>query len=136
MKFETNRAKRQARVSHRKRMKRLDKAQKCADKKYPTHKLYEPKPIKIIDKSSTAYKIGRIINTLCLIWLFGLYLLMWAWLDVLLIIISRFFRNIFTDEFYEQSHSLNWLQAICEVLGERYRWFEKRINQIYYWVYK
>ena len=34
MKFETDRAKRQTRVAHRKRMKRLDKAQKCADTKY------------------------------------------------------------------------------------------------------
>ena len=33
MKFETDRAKRQTRVAHRKRMKRLDKAKKRADAK-------------------------------------------------------------------------------------------------------
>ena len=43
MKFETDRTKRQTRVAHRKRMKRLDKAQKRADMKHRTHRFYEPK---------------------------------------------------------------------------------------------
>ena len=127
MKFETDCAKRQARVAHRKRMKRLDKSQKRAGKtykkQYPSHRklsfhVAEFKHAyykKQAEQSESYHRMRKISKVL---WFFNwlIFFSMWCWYCKVDLVLRFFWRKLFA--FGEKDDAT----IIAELIRDEYEW--------------